>query len=231
MSCPKTQHILMEYFTDRLPPVTRDEIERHLSVCQTCNAELESLLLASNRLEKWQDERVPHWNRGRELFHQHEKDSSSSNRNRFWQWFPTAASLAMVLLMVFNTTIVSSNEGVTISFGGQGESPGIAGLEARFDQFSRELQASQDQVLSARLADMDDRQDRNNLRLMQAVLDQTQQTTAENFEQMYSYFEQQRQQDLTNVQVSYQQLVDSDFETLRSMQQLANYVRFQGDVR
>jgi len=67
--------------------------------------------------------------------------------------------------------------------------------------------------------------------LMQAVMEQARELNADNFEQIYTYFEQQRQLDMETVQVSYQQLLDSDFETLRTMEQLANYVQFQGEPR
>ncbi len=78
---------------------------------------------------------------------------------------------------------------------------------------------------------MEDRQDGNNLRMMQAMLEQNQQATAENLEQIYAYFEQQRILDLQDMRVGYQQLVDSDYETIRSLQQLASFVSFQDDVR
>ncbi|MBT4257536.1 MAG: hypothetical protein HOD87_15860, partial [Gammaproteobacteria bacterium] len=60
---------------------------------------------------------------------------------------------------------------------------------------------------------------------------QNQQATAENLEQIYAYFEQQRILDLQDMRVGYQQLVDSDYETIRSLQQLASFVSFQDDVR
>jgi flagellar biosynthesis/type III secretory pathway ATPase len=78
---------------------------------------------------------------------------------------------------------------------------------------------------------MEDRQDSNNVRLMQVIMDQSQQTTTENFETMYSYFEEQRLSDLQDMRQGYQQLVDSDYETIRSLQQLVNYVGYSGEVR
>jgi hypothetical protein len=66
---------------------------------------------------------------------------------------------------------------------------------------------------------------------MQVIMDQSQQTTTENFETMYSYFEEQRLSDLQDMRQGYQQLVDSDYETIRSLQQLVNYVGYSGEVR
>jgi soluble cytochrome b562 len=77
---------------------------------------------------------------------------------------------------------------------------------------------------------VEDRQDANNLRLMQAVLDQAQEATAQSLDQMAGYFEQQRQLDIQDFQVGYQELADSDYETIRSLQQLATFISYQETV-
>ena len=53
-------------------------------------------------------------------------------------------------------------------------------------------------------------------------------STTRSLEQVMAYFEAQRAEDLQLMQASYQRLADSDFQTIRSMQQLANYVQYQG---
>jgi acyl-CoA-binding protein len=62
-------------------------------------------------------------------------------------------------------------------------------------------------------------------------LDQNQQTTAENLNRIYAVFEQQRLRDLEDMRVGYQDLVDNDYETIRSLQQLAQFVSFQSPER
>jgi hypothetical protein len=62
-------------------------------------------------------------------------------------------------------------------------------------------------------------------------MEQTQQSTAENLDRINVYFEQRRLQDLQDMRAGYQQLVDSDYETIRTLEELAQYVSFQGDVR
>jgi hypothetical protein len=37
--------------------------------------------------------------------------------------------------------------------------------------------------------------------------------------------------DLQDMRTGYEQLVDSDYETIRSLQQLVNYVGYQSDIR
>ena len=46
-------------------------------------------------------------------------------------------------------------------------------------------------------------------------------------EGIYALFEDQRLRDLEDMRIGYQQLMDSDYETLRSLRQLAQFVSYQ----
>ncbi len=224
MSCPRTDHLLQEFFSDDLAPLVRNELESHVAQCAHCKSEIEALLLAQESLNQWQDERVPHWDRGVELFRrEHRSPREQPLVWRWWQWAPTGASFAMLMLMMFNVTVYSGEQGVSISFGGNGAGE----IERQLSSFEEE-QRDEMQALVERF---EDRQDSNNVQLLQAVMDQTQQTTSENLERMYAYFEQQRLQDLQDMRVGYQELVDNDYETIRSLQQLAQFVSYQDDQR
>ncbi|MFT6092245.1 MAG: hypothetical protein ACJA2Q_000127 [Pseudohongiellaceae bacterium] len=231
MSCPKTEHLTKEYFSSDLSEVSKQEMESHLRRCDTCNQELESLLLVQKNLESWQDQRVPHWDRVMELYRREHRSNEAQGRVfDIWRWLPTAASLAMMLLVVLNTSLVISDQGVSISFGDL--SP-IAGLESDVDIESRfeSFQQNQQAVLADFVIRIENRQDSNNMQLMQVVFDQTQQTTAENLERIYAFFEEQRLQDLEDMRVGYQELANNDYETIRSLEQLAQYVSFSGKVQ
>ncbi|MDD9889729.1 MAG: zf-HC2 domain-containing protein [Gammaproteobacteria bacterium] len=226
MSCPKTEYLIQEYFADDLTPLAREKMESHLHSCEHCTRELETLLVAQSNLNQWQDQRVPHWDRGLELFRREHRVPNTGNS--FWnklQWLPTAASLAMLAILLLNVNIVASDEGFSISFGG-GNSD-AAYLDSRLITLEQDQQAAMDALVQR----VEDRQDTNNIELLQAVMDQTQQTTAENLDRIYAFFEQQRLQDLEDMRVGYQELVDSDYATIRSLQQIAQFVSYQGDVR
>ena len=226
MSCPKTEHLLQEYFTDDLAPLIKEEIENHLNFCDHCREELEGLILVQSSLNQWQDQRVPHWDRGRELFRREHRVPGS--RISFWnklQWVPSAVSFAMLAILLLNVNIVSSDSGVSISFG-VNESDSVL-LESRLFAFEQQQEIAINELVQR----IEDRQDSNNIELLQAVMDQTQQTTAENLDLIYAFFEQQRLQDLEDMRVSYQELVDSDYATIRSLQQIAQFVSYQGDIR
>jgi Putative zinc-finger len=226
MSCPKTHYLLQEYFSEDLSAVARAELDRHLADCEHCNIELESILLAQQNLQQWQEQRVPHWDRGMQLFKQeHRNEHPVSTLWKSWQWLPTAASLAMFCVLIFNMNVVSNEAGFSISFAGPASNDGE--LVARLAEFEQMQRQEMEQLVSR----IESRQDSNNVQLLQAVMEQTQQSTADSFDQMYAYFEQQRLLDLQDMRTGYEQLVDSDYETIRSLQQLVNYVGYQGDIR
>jgi len=226
MSCPKTQYLLQEYFSEDLSAVARDELDRHQSDCAHCNAELESVLFVQRDIQQWQEQSVPHWDRGRELFRrEHRAERPLSQLWLSWQWFPTAASLAMLCVLLFNVSVVSNESGFSVSFGGL--SGANIDLRAQLAQFEQAQRGEMRQLV----ARVESRQDSNNVQLLQAVMEQAQQSTADSFDQMYAYFEQQRLLDLQDMRAGYEQLVDSDYETIRSLQQLVNYVGYQGDIR
>ena len=56
MSCPKTPHLLKEYFSDNLSVIAREEIEAHVASCDDCRGELVDLLHTRDVLEGWQQE-------------------------------------------------------------------------------------------------------------------------------------------------------------------------------
>lgn len=226
MSCPKTHYLLQEYFSEDLSAVARNELDRHLADCVDCNSELESILLTRQDLQQWQEQRVPHWDRGLELFRQeHRVDRPVSRFWLSWQWLPTATSLAMLCVLLFNVSVISDDSGFSISFAGSTASD--TNLTAQLAEFEQAQRLEIQQLVTR----VESRQDSNNVQLLQAVMEQTQQSTADSFDQMYAYFEQQRLLDLQDMRVGYEQLVDSDYETIRSLQQLVTYVGYQGDVR
>lgn len=221
MSCPKTPHLMQAYFSDALTTQSSEEIDRHLVQCDICRAELESLLSAKNALLDWQDQTVPHWDRGLELFkREHRVTSRREGWFSRWQWLPTAASFAMLCILIFNTSITVNETGLQIAFGASAASEEVARTLSAFE-------TQQIDEIETLIRRFEARQDSSNIQLLQAVMEQTQQSTAESLNRIYAYFEEQRLQDLQDMQLGYQQLADSDYATLRSLQELAQYVSFQ----
>ncbi|MCB1672535.1 MAG: zf-HC2 domain-containing protein [Gammaproteobacteria bacterium] len=231
MSCPRTSHLLTEYFDESRSPSAREETERHLRQCPDCSNELSGLLSVQESLRHWEERRVPQWDRGVALFRAERQPELPQRRGWILQWLPTAASLVMLVLLVFDAEIYRDESGFRIVFAGAGTAVQQAQLDTRFEDFSTVQRQRQEQQLQQFLTRLDEQQARRDLDLRQAVMSEARQLGAENFERIYSYFEQQRQLDMETVQVSYQQLLDRDFETLRTMQQLAGVMQVPGQVQ
>ena len=224
MSCPKTPHLLKEYFSDNLSVIAREEIEAHVASCDYCRSELDYLLHTSDVLRGWQQEKAPHWDRGTELFRR--ENRATDRQFGFWgklqwQFMSTGASLVMLVLVLFNVQVSSDSNGFNVSFG----TPAVSAehVEKELEAFDERRGAKLDEAI--RLLEM--RQNSRNLELLQAVIYQNQQDTVTGLEQIYTVFEEQRLRDLEDMRLGYQQLMDSDYETLRSLRQLAQFVSYQ----
>jgi enoyl-CoA hydratase/carnithine racemase len=131
----------------------------------------------------------------------------------------------MLCVLLFNVSVVSNDSGLSISF--SGSSALDSNLNTQLVEFE-EAQRLEIKQLAARVAS---RQDNTNVHFLRAIMEHTKQSTADSFDQMYAYFEQQRLLDLQDMRAGYEQLVDSDYETIRSLRQLVNYVGYQSDIR
>ena len=138
-----------------------------------------------------------------------------------WQLMPTSASLFMLLLVLFNVQLSSDQDGFTLSF----RSPEVSAIYLENElQILDEMQAAE---LEGAIRELEVRQDSQNMELLQAVIYQNQQDTLTSLERIYNLFEEQRLRDLEDMRIGYQQLMDSDYETLRSLRQLAQFVSYQ----
>jgi len=225
MQCPESARCLSAYVLDELAPSDRKAFKNHLLGCAQCSAELASFERVNTVLNAWDDEALPvsaaaHRERIRNLAEPLSKQEKASRLSLFnwWQWAPSALSFAVLMLVFMNASFLVDEDGFSVSFGGLKNG---ASVEQMVDR----------EELHQVIARLEQRQDQNNIALMQAVLNQTRESSEANFQQLFAFFEQQRLNDLEQVRASYDQLAESDFETLRSLQQLASYVSFNEIVR
>jgi hypothetical protein len=217
MACERTATLVADHFDDTLAPRQREALEQHASQCPDCAQALEAALQTQAHLLQWQPQRVPAWSRPR-LPSAPEK--SSSLRWTWWQWAPLAVSCVLALAVVLNVQISTGSQGMAIRFGAT-STLDTAQLDARLAAFDAQQQAALQSVTQALMQQQSD----SNARLMEAVIEQVSDSTANSLEQVIAYFESQREQDLRLLQTSYQQLADSDYATIRSVEQLAMLVQ------
>lgn len=222
MSCPETQQRLAEFLGGDLSGAALAQCQEHIASCTDCSKEYAALLQSHGALAAWQDESVPNWAAARlsglrDLAVPSKPSSTlTGGWPSWWQWLPTAASFAMLVILLLDTRVVINDAGLTVAFGAPQAAVEPAVNSAAIDSL---------------LARFEQRQDQNNLALMQAVLTQTREANAASFKQLLTYFEDQRARDMDDVRASYEQLVSTDHETVRSLQQLANFVSYGQTVR
>ena len=146
---------------------------------------------------------------------------------RFWsQWGPVMASVLLVVAVVFNVEISQTNDGFTVAFGGASGNVTQEAINQQMREFQQRQMDVQRQEFQSYIARLESRQENNNIRLMQAVVEQTQQNTTQTVQQIYSYFDEQRQLDRRSMALDYQILADSDFQMERSLQSVLEFVNF-----
>ena len=233
MQCPESVRYLSAYVLDELALSERDAFENHLADCAQCSAELASFDSVKSVLNSWDDEALPasaaaHRERIRRLAEPLPKQDKASRWPllNWWQWAPSAVSFAVLVLVFMDARFLVDEAGFSVSFGGLKNDASVFQMA---DQMVDQMVDREE--LQQVIARLEQRQDQNTIALMQAVLNQARESSEANFQQLFAFFEQQRLNDLEQVRASYEQLAESDFETLRSLQQLASYVSFNEIVR
>lgn len=233
MQCPESVRYLSAYVLDELALSERAAFENHLADCAQCSAELASFDSVKSVLNSWDDEALPasaaaHRERIRRLAEPLPKQDKASRWPllNWWQWAPSAVSFAVLVLVFMDARFLVDEAGFSVSFGGLKNDASVFQMA---DQMVDQMVDREE--LQQVIARLEQRQDKNTIALMQAVLNQARESSEANFQQLFAFFEQQRLNDLEQVRASYEQLAESDFETLRSLQQLASYVSFNEIVR
>jgi len=226
MSCHESLKLVPDYFDETLSLQARNALEAHLQVCADCQQALADAKSIKAHLRHWQDEPVPQWQSVPKQLQ--DKSAPVKPRFSFWgQWAPLAGAFVMAVAVMFNVQLQVEDNSFTFAFG---SNAGIDAhkITAQLAQFETVQRALQQQTLQELSSQIENRQASNNTRLLETVIEQFGDSTTRSLEQVMAYFEAQRQEDLRRMQTSYQRLADSDFQTIRSMQQLANYVQYQG---
>ena len=224
MSCDQTPHLIADYFDDHADAARRQQIDQHLLGCADCQQAVHELSPAAVMLAQWRDEPVPQWKPAR-IMQQDKGMASSPNsrhdeggqrpaaesagRARWLQWGPLAASLVMAVAVVFQVQINVNDQGWQLSFAG------------------RDGATMQTQSLDNYLADFAEQQQLANQQMVEQALAQFGETSADSLVQLVQYIEQQREQDMRQMEAGFRQLLNRNYQTVNSVQQLTSFVQYQ----
>lgn len=225
MSCREIENLVADYFDSSLPATQRRILDQHVQQCVHCRDELAAAQQVGTHLRQWQEQPVPQWDRVPEAL-RNQRDTRRAGWFSWWQWAPAALSLVLVLAVFSNATLTRTADGFVFAFGADGSIDETT-LAAQLARFEEQQTLRQEREFQALVARMEERQDASNIRLMETVIEQMSDSTSRSLDQVMAYFEATREQDMRVLQSTYQQLADSDYETIRSVQQLASYVQYQ----
>lgn len=222
MSCEHTPEILADHFDTRLAGGRRLEVQQHLAACTDCAAELAALDPVRTVLGNWREQGVPQWQpvAGAGLVRPSVSERFRRRRGVDWlRWTPLAASLVLTVAVVMQLRVEVSDGGWLVSFGADtvtdiATTAAVANL-ANIEQY---LQAFSEQQRS------------ETQQLMETALAQFGETSADSLYQIVSFFEEQRQLDMRRMEAGFQHMLDRDYQTVNSVQQLATYVQYQGEL-
>lgn len=225
MSCKETEILVADYFDSSLPAAQRRILDHHMQQCAHCRAELAAAQQVGAHLRQWHEQPVPYWDRIPDALRK-KRETHRASWFSWWQWAPAALSLMLVVAVFSNVQLTRTQDGFVLAFRA-GNSMDEAALAAQLARFEEQQRLRQEQELQALVARMEERQDASNIRLMETVIAQMSDSTSRSLDQVMAYFEATREQDMQILQSTYQQLANSDYETIRSVQQLASYVQYQ----
>ncbi len=222
MSCHQTPEIVADHFDSRLSSQARQTVQQHLAMCAECRAEIARLTPAQDALLQWQHESVPEWDRSHAYVHAqahaaqtHRQPLPKRHAGLSWRdagrWIPLAASLILSVAVLTQTRLNVTEQGWQLSFGNTSGEAQLQQLDAYMTAYADRQQQQTEQMLEVALGEFGD-------------------STADTLVQLADWFEQQRELDIQRMEAGFQQLLDRDYQTVNSVQQLASYVQYQGDL-
>jgi hypothetical protein len=216
MNCQQTPILVADYLGGQLTHSRQREIEAHLSECPYCRREVELLRPTVALLEEYTLSEPPEWDRGATAIPA-ANDTGAGRRVAGWlQWGSLAASCVLATALVLQIKVQRDSSGWTVSAGGQNSA---GRTDAAFIT---------EQQLQGYLAVFAEQQRQKNQLDLQQALARFSDTSSDTFLQLVQYLERQRELDMQRMEAGFQQMLDSNFQTVNSVQQLASYVQYQG---
>jgi len=134
------------YIDGNLSSKVKDEIANMLDNCSECNSTHQQYLEMHQLSHQWQEQDVPEWHRVKHAIRPPIKQTNWLN------WGAMATSTMAILMVVFQLEMVSTDRGLTISFGGSQTEAKITKLvDSQLARYKKTLDASFEKQLNVAL--------------------------------------------------------------------------------
>ncbi len=206
---------LNDYIEDKLSPEIKQQVANCIEQCDDCQATYQKCLEMYQLSHNWQQQTVPEWHRTRYAVRPPVKT------NGWLNWASLATSSLAIMMVVFQLEINSTEQGLTISFGGsQTESK----IEKLVDEQLASYQQAQQKLFDVKLKTALEQQDnRTKLRLAN-WLEKNRDERQQDIKFVMTGWQSQRYEDLKTVDQRFAYLADNQIENNQVINQLIQNV-------
>ncbi|MCO7226779.1 anti-sigma factor [Pleionea sp. CnH1-48] len=194
---------LCDYLDGALDPALNREIEHCIETCEECREVYESALQVRQWSHQWQPQPVPDW---------HRTEYAIPKRKTAFEWMPwlsMATSALAILMVVFKVEIVSTQQGVTISFGGQASQVQLA---QHIDQKINELAIKQLGYIDNRFEEQQLAQATVTKGMLQELLEHSRQERRQDMQTLMASWLKQRESDNAEMNKRVDYILDNQIE-------------------
>ncbi len=205
MQCEQCESVLFDFNEGNLSPEASAEVNSHLETCDECSALLNDIWQMGLVSSRWQDQRVPLWNRRQQFF--------AGSSWQFPQLLATAASLLALVMVLTDVHFVTSDDGIMLKAG-------------RSDYVSETslamLKAEQDNEFDQRFQKLTAQQVASNQLMLRTILDTSRQERREDFTTLVSYWNETQAAQYQETEDHLRYLLASQADDERDIQQLSD---------
>jgi len=209
MHCEEAGVLLTDFLEEKLDPKTREIMADHVAHCSNCKQDLAQLQQWQTMSRRWQDDKMPEWSRTQFAV-------PPSAKPHWLNWLSLATSTLAIVLVTSQLSVQSDDKGLHLSFG----KPAQQGLsETQLDERLMTFAKVQQTKLENRFMELELAQAEKDKRLLSAALNISREQTRDGYEQLVGYWQDVRQQDISNNQHALRRLYSAqqtEFKTLKA---------------
>lgn len=204
MTCSETQRLVAEYLGGEMTAAQRTACEYHFSSCDDCRQAVDTLAGATQGLLHWQSAEVPAWDRLSTM------SAATTDNQVKSHGLPLRSRRKPQLPGGWHSWLPLAATIALAVFLGWNQDTGLS-----------------EQELAVYLDAFEQRQQAQTERLMNTALQQFGDSTSDSMVQLVEWIEAQRAADMQQLEASFQQMLNHDYQALNSMQQLASWASTQ----
>lgn len=226
MACSDTQKLVADYLGGEMTAAQRSACESHFSKCADCQQAVDGLADSVQGLLGWESAEVPEWDRAATMTVSSQRVDSQQGERKVMSLRQHQAEKPG---FAPQSNDHASEQGRTrhVPGGWQSWLPLAATVALAVFLGWNQDDGLDEQALTAYLDAFEQRQQVQTQRLLDTALQEFGDSTSDSMVQLVEWIETQRAADMQQLEASFQQMLNHDYQALNSMQQLASWASTQ----